>query len=44
MDNGIISVYAYDLIFVLDHIINWVFRFGLLYFGYKLIDYLEWRD
>jgi len=43
MDNGIISIYAYDIIYILDHIINWGFRLCLVVLLFQAVEYLKWK-
>ena len=44
MDDGIISIYWYDIIYILDHIINWGFRLCLVVLLYQAVEFLNWRD
>ena len=43
MDN-LINVYWYDVIWLADHIISWIFKISIVIILIKLYDYLNWKD
>ena len=43
MDN-LINVYWYDVIWLADHIITWLFKISLLFLIYQYVEYLKWKD
>ncbi len=44
MDNGLINIYWYDVLTLINYIVEWLFRLCLLVLLYQAIEYLKWRD
>ena len=43
MDNGLINLYWYDLLILIDYIVSWGYRLCLLILLYQGIEYLKWK-
>ena len=43
MDNGLINLYWYDLLILIDYIISWLFKISIVIIFIKLYDYLNWK-
>ena len=43
MDNGLINIYWYDVLFLMDYIISWLFKLCLIVLLYQAVEYLKWK-
>ena len=43
MDNGLINLYWYDLLILIDYIISWLFKLCLIVLLYQAVEYLKWK-
>ena len=43
MSDGLISLYWFDLLTLIDYIISWLFKIAIVIILIKLYDYLNWK-
>ena len=43
MNDGLLSLYLHDSIYIVSELINWIFQIGLLVLLYQVVDYLNYK-